>query len=459
MSFGGLLFTNLGKNLQAKAVAGIQLNFTKIVIGDGELGSASILDLKNVVHEIKSLTITKLKSTPDGKAILGTTFANNNLTTGFYWREIGVYANDPSAGEILYCYGNAGVNAEYIPASGGAQIIEKALDLTVIVGNATNVTATIASGIYASKDDLLTKADLVGGKVPQNQLPTMDFAPTNHTHPDKLNVNGDGSNVTVTFIEATTDADIASGENQSTLMSKIKKRFSVIASSLANLSTLLSDHRNSTVVHVTASDKTLWNGKAPGNHASSANIYGPGTINDYGHVRLYNGLDRANYVDGEALPSNLGKILKDLIDTKGTKNWTKLGSYATIVATDSVPSGSITLPSNAIEVMFEVIANSLAATNVACYVTLGNTSKYDRLLFDFAIYKYGAGEPDSTYLYHAEIPSWIGNLVGDFWYIQIATGSNAGSSIPGITGVRLNKSSPTLYFWIPKTAVVNVYYR
>lgn len=195
MSFGGLLFTNLGKNLQAKAIAGIQLNFTKIVIGDGELGSASILDLKNVVHEIKSLTITKLKSTPDGKAILGTTFDNNNLATGFYWREIGVYANDPTAGEILYCYGNAGVNAEYIPASGGAQIIEKALDLTVIVGNATNVTATIASNIYAKEADLILLSQEVKQKANKTEIPAPYVHPndanTRHvTDSDKANWNG-----------------------------------------------------------------------------------------------------------------------------------------------------------------------------------------------------------------------------------------------------------------------------
>ena len=339
MSFGGLLFTNLGKNLQAKAVAGIQLNFTKIAIGDGELGPGSILDLKNVVHEIKALYITKLKSTPDGKAIIGTTFDNNNITTGFYWREIGVYANDPVAGEILYCYSNAGTNAEYIPASGGAQIIEKALDLTVIIGNATNVTATLASGIYASKEDLDLKADLVDGKVPSNQLPEMNY----------LSPNGEGKDITVTFTEAGTRENISTTEKLSVIFGKIKKFFTDLktvaftgsytdlmnkptslpanggvadsCSGNAATATKLQTARNINGVafdgtqNITVADST----KAPTNHASTGTTYGLGTASNFGHVKTINSLVQSSNLDGTALSAYQGKIIKDLIDTLTNK--------------------------------------------------------------------------------------------------------------------------------------------
>lgn len=163
-AFGGLILTNKGRNLQAKAQVGAQLNFTRIAIGDGDLDGTSILDLNALRHEVKSLSITKLKTMTGGKAVVGTTFSNQDITSGFYWRELGVFAQDPELGEILYCYGNSGANAEYIPAGGGPDTIEKSIDVVTIVGNVSSVTASIdQSLIYASQQDLTNI---------QNQIPT-----------------------------------------------------------------------------------------------------------------------------------------------------------------------------------------------------------------------------------------------------------------------------------------------
>ena len=142
-AFGGLVLTNKGRNLQAKAETGVQLNFNRIAVGDGELGGSSIIELNNLINEVKSLSILKLKTLTGGKAVIGSTLSNQDIASGFYWREICVFAEDPDEGEILYCYGNAGVNAEYIPAPGGADIVEKYIDIVAIVGNVANVTATI----------------------------------------------------------------------------------------------------------------------------------------------------------------------------------------------------------------------------------------------------------------------------------------------------------------------------
>ncbi|MBP1926837.1 hypothetical protein J2Z76_002707 [Sedimentibacter acidaminivorans] len=343
MSFGGLLFTNLGKNLQAKSMTGSELRFTKIVIGDGELGSGSILDLRNVVHEIKSLEITKLKSTPDGKAILGTKFDNNTISVGFYWREIGVFAMDPDIGEILYCYGNAGTNADYIPASGGAQVIEKVIDLPIIIGNATNVTATIASGLYVSAEDFENevnsinteivalnehiddlngnKADLVGGKVPSEQLPEMDYInPTDNT---KDNI--------VSFIEASTDIDIKTNETHSTLFGKILKSIKTLRTSISNIingTTTVAKATNSNYsTSAGNADKLDGNdssafatsghthsGYAPASHASSGTGYGVGTTGNYGHVKLVDSLT-STLTSGAALTPKQGKLLNDKIIT------------------------------------------------------------------------------------------------------------------------------------------------
>ncbi len=153
-AFGGMIQTTRGRNLQAKALTGVELHFTRIAIGDGELRGSSILDLYTLKHEVKSLDIKKLK-TSGGQATVGAVLSNQDITSGFYWREVGLFAQDPDLGEILYCYGNAGGNAEYIPAGGGPDIIEKSIDVISIVGNAQSVTATINSSLtYATAQEL-----------------------------------------------------------------------------------------------------------------------------------------------------------------------------------------------------------------------------------------------------------------------------------------------------------------
>ncbi|PWK16053.1 phage tail protein [Tumebacillus permanentifrigoris] len=153
-SFGGVVFTARGRTLQLKAQTGVEIKYTRFAVGDGELNGRSILDLNALVSERKSLAISKLKVRPDGTAVVGAVLSNQAVVAGFYFREIGVFALDPDVGEILYCYGNAGTNVEYIPAVGGPEVIEKAIDIVVVVGNATNVSAVMnTSLLFATQGD------------------------------------------------------------------------------------------------------------------------------------------------------------------------------------------------------------------------------------------------------------------------------------------------------------------
>ncbi|WP_438449389.1 phage tail-collar fiber domain-containing protein, partial [Gorillibacterium sp. sgz5001074] len=151
----GFKFTNKGLALQAKAQAGTELQFTRVGIGDGSLGAQQVVNLNTLVSQKMSLPITKLKPQTGGKAVVGFSFTNQSVSAGFYFREIGLFAQDPQDGEILYCYANAGSGAEFIAAGGGAEVIEKAIDIIAIVGSASSVTATINSSlVYASQQDL-----------------------------------------------------------------------------------------------------------------------------------------------------------------------------------------------------------------------------------------------------------------------------------------------------------------
>ena len=101
--------TTAGLIVLAKGVAGQKINYTKIVLGDGYLEEGQTpRTLTGVVSPKATVDITKLKINGDGTVAVGGIFTNGDETDGFYYRELGLYAEDPDpeVGEVLYCYGN-----------------------------------------------------------------------------------------------------------------------------------------------------------------------------------------------------------------------------------------------------------------------------------------------------------------------------------------------------------------
>jgi len=154
MGFGKLYLTKVGQALQYKCQAGKTLNFLKFVLGSGELGSQAISELTGLIQEKMSISISKLKVT-DTKVTLGISFNNANVDKGFYFREIGIIAEDPDTKEeILFMYGNAGDSADYIDSAGG-DVLEKKLDVDIFILDVENITATLDSSlIYSTPQEL-----------------------------------------------------------------------------------------------------------------------------------------------------------------------------------------------------------------------------------------------------------------------------------------------------------------
>lgn len=143
--------TTKGLQMLANAIAGSSIAFTKIVLGSGYTVQTA-RNVEEVVTPVVELEILKLTTNGDGAAVVGTTFSNTDLSNDFYYRELGVYAESPELGEILYSYGNAGDYAELIPAAdeGGDNLKEKTIDAIVAIGSAANVTAYINTEAFAT---------------------------------------------------------------------------------------------------------------------------------------------------------------------------------------------------------------------------------------------------------------------------------------------------------------------
>lgn len=173
--------TTKGLNIIAQLVAGSTLEFTRIAIGDGAMPSdktpLTVTDLSNKLFDVD---ISNVTHNGNGSATVTGIFSNADKETGFFYRELGLFAKDPKTqAEVLYCYGNAGADAEWISPSGASSVIEKEVKIVTLVGNAETVTASIKSGIYATKEELENavqqKADLdapaeEGGRVLASQM-------------------------------------------------------------------------------------------------------------------------------------------------------------------------------------------------------------------------------------------------------------------------------------------------
>lgn len=143
-NFGQLLLTSLGIQEQYRAQGGGKLKFKRIGMGSGKY-TGNVMALTKLVSENVSVAISKGYAQNNAFTVEGF-FSNESLATGFAWREIGVFVEDASGNEVLYCYANAGDSYDYIPATADERYA-KNIRVAIAIGNATNITIVEQEGI------------------------------------------------------------------------------------------------------------------------------------------------------------------------------------------------------------------------------------------------------------------------------------------------------------------------
>ena len=179
-AFPKMTLTNVGQALQTKVLAGAELTFTRIALGDGKLNGQPISPLTALIHQTASVPVDTVVVINDDTCQPSGFFSNTDISTGFWWRETGIFAQDPDVGEILYGYTNAGDAGDYIPPVQDTRI-EKYIFCSIAVANATTVNITIPSS--DSFIPLTQKGQPNGvatldenGKLTESQKPTYSAA-------------------------------------------------------------------------------------------------------------------------------------------------------------------------------------------------------------------------------------------------------------------------------------------
>lgn len=197
-NFSNNSITNNGRALLADVMVGAVFTPTRIAMGSGKLPvGTSPQNIAALVSPVKNLDIVKKERTPDGKFIVGGVYSNADVTEAFYFRELALFAKavflnadgsiSREGDEVLYSYGNAGDDADLMPAYSTSTVVERMLDLVTWVGNEAAVDLTIASGIYASAADLKALEAVVLGL--PSTVEAVRNAVTAHTN-NKSNPHG-----------------------------------------------------------------------------------------------------------------------------------------------------------------------------------------------------------------------------------------------------------------------------
>ena len=151
-SFNGFVLTNKGRELLAKAVAGETLTFTKMQIGDGTF-TGDIKTLTALVNKKDDFNINQIENQGNGQVVLKAIINNQSTVTGYYIREIGMFAHGDDNVEVLYAY-NKSTEADYFPAFNGSNAVEFEYHNIIIVDQAQNVTAVIDPSLtYITKEE------------------------------------------------------------------------------------------------------------------------------------------------------------------------------------------------------------------------------------------------------------------------------------------------------------------
>lgn len=146
--------TSAGLTAIQRAIAGDDITFTKLVIGDGAITDPDISSLTNVVNEIKYFPLGVVK--PEDEEILRVRSNINNvgLTEDKVIREYGLFAKFGSEQEFLFAYLNSGESTRPLPkASGGRYDLNR--DFVFYAGNSNNVAFdTNGDLVYATLNDI-----------------------------------------------------------------------------------------------------------------------------------------------------------------------------------------------------------------------------------------------------------------------------------------------------------------
>lgn len=155
--FDSQIITTEGTELLARADAGEKITFTSVRLGDGEysLSEMAGLDERAELKSEKQQFPVNGLSVKQNTVCIKSVISNAGLSTGYYIREIGIFAKGESGTEVMLavsiCTGNA---ATFLPAFQSVPIEIPFTDRIGYMGSKESLQIEYASDVYASLADV-----------------------------------------------------------------------------------------------------------------------------------------------------------------------------------------------------------------------------------------------------------------------------------------------------------------
>lgn len=163
--FKTAVITTKGIALMGKVMRGqTALNFSKICTSDTTYTDSQLANLTALSGIKQTAQIASVTRQNDATAKVSTSFSNLSLTSGYYVRTIGLYAVDPSEGDILYsvCIVDTSVaQPDYMPPYNGVGVSSLLINMVTTVGNADSVTVTVDPAAVATVSQITDLQDQV----------------------------------------------------------------------------------------------------------------------------------------------------------------------------------------------------------------------------------------------------------------------------------------------------------
>lgn len=148
--FKRVVITRKGQALMAKLMSGSgTTHFTAIKVSDSSFNEDQLEGLTSIGNVKQTVSISKVDRTNNVAAEVEGAILNTNLTVGYYMRTLGLYAQDPDEGEILYAVAIAS-QAGYMPPFNGKTTSGAFFRITTTIGNADNLNVQVNPSAVAT---------------------------------------------------------------------------------------------------------------------------------------------------------------------------------------------------------------------------------------------------------------------------------------------------------------------
>ena len=181
--FKRVVITRKGQALMAKLMSGSgTTHFTAIKVSDSSFNEDQLEGLTSIGNVKQTVSISKVDRTNNVAAEVEGAISNTNLTVGYYMRTLGLYAQDPDEGEILYAVTIAS-QAGYMPPFNGKTTSGALFRITTTIGNADNLNVQVNPSAVATIgeiNDLQKQIDAMK-KVDELKIKTIELENNSRT--------------------------------------------------------------------------------------------------------------------------------------------------------------------------------------------------------------------------------------------------------------------------------------